>query len=121
MPTGEITPLTNRLVLRTTRGVSCILLLADSLNRFRHIMKHLLRISVFVVLLNRSYRRKEALCGTLPADFLRTTIFLLRGFLLLYTSSPGESGSTRVTAGIRSKSRSKLTISERLSFRIITA
>ena len=67
---GEITPLTNRLVLRTTRGVSCILLLADSLNRFRHIMKNFLRISVFVVLLNRPCCLKESLFGNASGRFL---------------------------------------------------
>src|SRR5215208_5554935 len=52
-------PLTNRLVSRTTRGFACILLLADSVNRFRHITKHLIRISVFVVLLDLSCRLKK--------------------------------------------------------------
>src|SRR5438309_3384 len=60
-PVGEIKPLTKMLVSRTTRGFSCILLLADSLNRFRHVTKNFLWINIFVGLLNFSCCFKEAL------------------------------------------------------------
>jgi len=40
------------------------LILTDSFNRFCHIGKNLIRISVFVVLLYSSYRRKVAIYRT---------------------------------------------------------
>src|SRR3954463_11586040 len=132
------------------------LFLTDSLNCFCHITKNLIRLRVFVVLLDRSYRRKEAIFRTpgvvyplssrltaLPARdvhmleratsflcrfgeflavFLRTTFFFFLGdCLLLHTSSPVKSGSTRVRAGIRLKSRSKLTICLRRKLSTSTA
>jgi hypothetical protein len=60
----------------TTRGFSLILLLADSLNCFRHVGKHLIRIHTFVVLADGSHGFEEARFGNGFAGLLHHSILL---------------------------------------------